>query len=374
MLLGGTYWRESEFQWSPSFRVWLTGACGPNALAMLLSWCRQRYAATVDVYADMRNAGRLADQNGSSTIYGLAAQAAAYKLAPVTRGYNAGIAPLAESEWSALFIGALTHGRAILYETSNGQALRDYLTGAGENARNLHNHYIGLVGYHPGGHSDFAGRDLPRGFFALDGDNFGTAVAVQTGRLQFYTYDTIKASLPIAAISLAPLVRITPDNDGNSNGNGGAMIPAGWKDANDTLTAPNGKTVVLGFRNYVETHAWASSDEPLEEERTVNHVSRVQAPYNKVGRRQVCAQSVLGFIDNAVIELDAGAELLAAEAALDQVTAQRDDLQNQLDGAKAQIAQLEAKIAELEKSGGGSSADSDAITALLAAFAARNAK
>lgn len=43
------------------------------------------------------------------------------------------------------------------------------------------------------------------------------------------------------------------------------MIPSGWKDNGTTLTAPNGHTVTLGFRDYVLNHNWDSNNYPLEE-------------------------------------------------------------------------------------------------------------
>lgn len=46
---------------------------------------------------------------------------------------------------------------------------------------------------------------------------------------------------------------------------GGPMIPAGWKDNGATLTAPNGHTVTLGFRDYILNHQWDANNVPLEE-------------------------------------------------------------------------------------------------------------
>jgi len=42
-------------------------------------------------------------------------------------------------------------------------------------------------------------------------------------------------------------------------------VPAGWKDNGTILTAPNGHTVSLGFRDYVLNHSWDSNNWPLEE-------------------------------------------------------------------------------------------------------------
>ncbi len=40
---------------------------------------------------------------------------------------------------------------------------------------------------------------------------------------------------------------------------GGSMVPTGWHDANNILTAPNGVVVVRGFRDYVLNHNWDPS-------------------------------------------------------------------------------------------------------------------
>ena len=42
------------------------------------------------------------------------------------------------------------------------------------------------------------------------------------------------------------------------------VVPAGWHDDGQTLTAPNGIQVTLGFRQYVLTHSWNPNNYPLE--------------------------------------------------------------------------------------------------------------
>ncbi len=48
----------------------------------------------------------------------------------------------------------------------------------------------------------------------------------------------------------------------------GATVPQGWSDdpTKGVLTAPNGITVRMGFRQWILTHAWNAEDWPLEEE------------------------------------------------------------------------------------------------------------
>ena len=52
---------------------------------------------------------------------------------------------------------------------------------------------------------------------------------------------------------------------------GDANVPANWKDDGTTLTAPNGVTVVRGFRAKV-LEGWDANNLPLEKERAVNPV------------------------------------------------------------------------------------------------------
>lgn len=51
---------------------------------------------------------------------------------------------------------------------------------------------------------------------------------------------------------------------------GDSMIPTGWKDDGSTLTAPNGITVVHGFRDWILSHAWDGANWPLEKEHGQN--------------------------------------------------------------------------------------------------------
>ena len=43
-------------------------------------------------------------------------------------------------------------------------------------------------------------------------------------------------------------------------------VPEGWTDVDETLAAPGGNKVVLGFRAYILTHDWQADDVPLEDE------------------------------------------------------------------------------------------------------------
>ena len=62
ILLPGQIWRESEFVFDPAGKRWLTGTCGPNAIAMAQSWADQYYHSTLEVYRRLRAARSLCRQ------------------------------------------------------------------------------------------------------------------------------------------------------------------------------------------------------------------------------------------------------------------------------------------------------------------------
>ncbi len=236
-ILPGAIHRATEFVGN------LTGACGPNALAMGQTWAEQ--GASVDtggVYADMRRRG-LCDVSGASTLEALRQEAVALGLPVVDdRGYGE---PWAD--WRTWYL-SLVGNAFILMETANGQALRDSISGLGENASNLHYHFIGIVGHHDGGYSSRAGHDLPAGWWAVDGDNYVVGDA-----LQFYPDDILDAAQPCGALAIGAKVSMQM-----------AGIPAGWKDVGGVLVAPNGKNVQHGFRQHIlDAAAWPTALMPL---------------------------------------------------------------------------------------------------------------
>ena len=308
--LPGRVDRESEFV------AGLTGTCGPNAAAMAERWADQSQLNTLDVYHRMRAANRC-DPNGAATMAALADDARA-------AGYTVDLLPyrepMPEADWRAFF-ERYAGRQAIVYETAYGQALRDAITGFGENARDLHYHFVMIAGWHPGGQSARAGRNLPPGWWCADGANFAGGNA-----LQFYPDDVVVASRPCAAMAIAPRV-VAP------TGGGPTHVPVGWHDDGQTLTAPNGHRVVLGFREYVLNQpSWAPDNVPLEEER---HVAETQPgnPAQGAGQRQVFLRLALEWTQaGGVRASELGPQLLALEAALDalrgRVTAAEAQLQS----------------------------------------------
>jgi hypothetical protein len=236
IFLPGRVDRESEFVGG------LSGACGPNAAAMAERWADQSRLGTLDVYHRMRAAGRC-DANGAATLAALAEDAGA-------AGYRLDVLPyrepMPEADWRAFF-DAHVGREALVFETANGQALVDALSGLGENARNLHYHFVLVAGWHPGGWSARAGRALPAGWWCADGDNFTTGDV-----LQFYPDGVVAAARPCAAMAIYARVASArgggmtmwtrdsggaKDSAGHQVGAGmaGMIFASGWQDA-DGLT------------------------------------------------------------------------------------------------------------------------------------------
>lgn len=197
-LLPGVLCRETQFQRLPDGTL-LTGACGPNALGMGLSWVHQDYYGTVTVLSRMRAAG-LCQSNGITTLQHLR-QAA-------TSLWGLAVAddrPYAEP-WPgyACFLARHAGTRFICLNVAAGWALVDMLTGEHENSiisqadpKRLRHHLLGVVGRHEGGHSERAHRHLPAGWWCVDGANYSGADLV------YYSTDVLAAAQPCGAFVLA---------------------------------------------------------------------------------------------------------------------------------------------------------------------------
>jgi hypothetical protein len=79
-------------------------------------------------------------------------------------------------------------------------------------------------------------------------------------------YDAQRLQLSSATAIVPPWLPRPPAGFDPAQSDFVPVIPHGWRDDGTTLTAPNGHKVVLGFRRYVLTHAWDSTNVPLEEE------------------------------------------------------------------------------------------------------------
>ncbi len=194
ILLPGQLWRESEFVYDHTAKRWLTGTCGPNALAMAESWADQRHHTTLDLYQKLRAAGRCA-LSGATTLAALALEATDAGYSHDLLSYRE---PMPEAEWRD-FCARHVGREAILLEVARGQSLIDAISGNGENARDLRYHFIVVLGWHPGGLSPRMNRELPAGWWCSDGDNFAKGNV-----LQFYPDALMLAATPCAALAIYP--------------------------------------------------------------------------------------------------------------------------------------------------------------------------
>lgn len=340
----GTFWTESEFDGG------LNATCGPNALAMAECWALQKYlgeprpgqTATMVIYQRMRAAGRC-DANGAATGGGLLAQARADGFQTKRLGFKN---PLGRAEWLG-FLKARFAERptpaVVVMELAHGAALRNALTGHGEDAGpDLAFHYICCCDYHPGGPSRRAGRTLPEGIWCADGDSDdnnpivgGQRTRVRAGHaLQFYPLETLDAARPCDLVAVYARVKL---DDGQSGGGNDMAIPTGWKDDGATLTAPNGVPVVRGFRAHVLAHGWDAEDAPLAPERGVDHLEPGD-PRTGAGVRQDFRFTALGWTpDGGVYRIPLGQDVVALTAALADRDRQIADLKAKLDAAGSGI-------------------------------------
>lgn len=197
--------RETEFIIPTGSTTRIYGACGPDALASCASAARGHLVTCETVYATMRAHG-LCDGQGVTTD-GKLAQAVPY-LGLTIMEHRRYAEP-----WAAWpnFLGwhLASNAHPVLLQVANGQALRDDISGMGENATNLKYHFIMLLKRHNGGPSAYAGgRTLRAGYWACDGDSFAGGNDRAHGYsaadvLQFYPDTVLAAARPCAGIAFA---------------------------------------------------------------------------------------------------------------------------------------------------------------------------
>lgn len=91
------------------------------------------------------------------------------------------------------------------------------------------------------------------------------------------------------------------------------VVPTGWKDDGKTLTAPNGVSVTLGFRDWVLNHSWNPDNQPNEPAYGANPAI-LHRPDLGAGTRQTFRDSLLWWTPgtNVVDEQFLGLELSAS--------------------------------------------------------------
>jgi hypothetical protein len=115
---------------------------------------------------------------------------------------------------------------------------------------------------------------------------------------------------------------------------GTAGIPQGWSDDGTTLKAPNGRVVVMGFRQWVLSHNWDPANLPLENEHGQTPLE-VSNPALGGGTQQLFRWKVLEWTPaRGVFEMWAGQEFLA--------------LRQQWEGLMQQVQTLQQELAALK--------------------------
>lgn len=310
----------------------LNGTCGPTAATVAWGAAVGRVISEQDM-VDMThhmNANGWADANGASTIGGIANELTSRGLAIKNYGYSEPF----NVDWHSLFI-QYAGVKPIIIELANGQALHDVETGGGENAVNLHYHYICIVG------------KQDDGYIVADGDNFQVL-----SRFQIYSYAVIAAAQPCA------MIIVDMKRTGNPTVSG---VPAGWTDDGATLRAPgNANGVGGGIRIFVLGQSWRPENTPLTGEYKWTVWTVQSFRYCDVGWKSDTGAAILNTEDalmdqfRAEIAADNGkvstlqgqvASANAAAAAANQKAAQSESAAN---AAQAALADAQAKLAALQ--------------------------
>lgn len=128
------------------------------------------------------------------------------------------------------------------------------------------------------------------------------------------------------------------------------MVPNGWHDNGATLTAPNGKEVVHGFRDFVLNYpgGWDAANQPCAPE-----MAGI-TPANPVDSKG-CGGSVQYFYNSVLVwqSCDNHIFLTYSGATAYRWLQQQQSEQASLAAATAQIAQLQQEITQLKNGGSG---------------------
>lgn len=201
-MLAGRITAESEFNGG-------SGACGPCALGVAARWSKQQDTPNVHALTPLLAAGGFCSPTGVSDTPKL--RNAAKSLGFTIENPSGGIAIWSFAN-AAIYGVAGYHQGAVVLQLRNGQALRDYLTGSGEDATNLHGHFTCLVGYNSGGYSPTFGLTVPQGFIAADGDQNQQNPIINGARVHrqlntqlcYYSLQTLLAAQMYDAFSILP--------------------------------------------------------------------------------------------------------------------------------------------------------------------------
>ncbi len=296
--------RLSEFYTAASGR-WMNGTCGETALAVALGCVQGRPAALGDlerITADMQARG-LASANGASTLAGLAQEA---RLQGARVLVEDDYANPFTADWHALILSYAGIAPMVL-QLSNGQALKDAVTGASDEA-GLQQHFVAILG------------KQAEGYVCNDGDQLANAVTFRV-----YSYADLAAATPDGLLILADTTPGAPPAPPAAPKEPPMSLPQGYQDDGQTVTTPDGFTIAGAIRALWLPFA-AAFGAPLENAQ----------PTNVPG---VLEQRFYGVI------LGTRADGSAYVAPVGQMVA---DLRATSAGQTTQITALQAQVAQLQ--------------------------
>lgn len=195
-------YNESEFNAG-------TGACGPTILAGAGRWHNKLQTPFASMMLQSMLQMGLCSPSGVTTMNKMRTAARTLHYPILER--PAGVDPLTFAYRVFMGTPGYTPQGVVLLGIANGQALRDYLSTLGEDATNLENHFIGLVGYNGAGYSNSLGCNAPDGFFTIDGANLlmnpevpgvGRIHRKINTQLGFYTRAVCVAARPFDAFAV----------------------------------------------------------------------------------------------------------------------------------------------------------------------------
>ena len=143
-------------------------------------------------------------------------------------------------------------------------------------------------------------------------------------------------------------------------------VPTGWKDVNGVITAPNGKTVLMGDAEYIRNHNWEADNVPVDDAEVYRSLLYQDGRWG-IGARRIFKRCLLvypvspdpqlGIAAKQVYRIDAvGSELFAAEQLLQHLQQQQAALSKQVETLTQQLAAAtideqkdEATITDLTK-------------------------
>jgi hypothetical protein len=224
---------------------WIDGACPATALANAASTSLGRRITPLSVYELMLAHG-LCSANGAATMYGIkqAALLLGCEIASTpdaANGAGTGWMGNGWSGWQAWMYAQISAGNQCIMETAYSQALKDGVTGEGENYLNsLLYHFWSGIGWLTGGTSAYAEKTFNKivtgpGVWSVDGDNWAFDNGIEwdfnCGDFpQFYDLSVIAAAKPCAGLAIVGKAQPvwTKESDGTGKDSAGHVCSAGF--------------------------------------------------------------------------------------------------------------------------------------------------